>query len=88
MPYIKPQDRPELDKLLKPLADYIASLPADRQDGAFNYTVTRMLKTVYSDTIYFVMNRSMGVLESIKSEWYRRQVAPYEDQKIKENGDV
>lgn len=30
----------------------------------------------------------IGVLDSMKMELYRRVVAPYEDQKIKENGDV
>ena len=40
------------------------------------------------DATAFNYNRSMGVLECIKSEWYRRQVGPYEDKKIRENGDV
>jgi len=30
----------------------------------------------------------MGVLECIKQEFYRRAVAPYEDKKKEENGDV
>jgi hypothetical protein len=30
----------------------------------------------------------MGVLESAKLELYRRKIAPYEDDKIAENGDV
>ena len=30
----------------------------------------------------------LGALTATKHEFYRRQVAPYEDQKILENGDV
>ena len=32
-------------------------------------------------------NDIMGMFESCKSEFYRRIVAPYEDEKIEENGD-
>jgi hypothetical protein len=34
------------------------------------------------------VNTVRGVLGSITDEFYRRVVAPYEDVKIKENGDV
>jgi len=30
----------------------------------------------------------IGALEACKLEFYRRAVVPYEDKKIKENGDV
>lgn len=30
----------------------------------------------------------LGVLEAVKLELYRRMVAPFEDEKIKSNGDV
>ncbi len=33
-------------------------------------------------------NTVIGVLESMKLEMYRRTVAPYEDLKVQENGDV
>jgi len=33
-------------------------------------------------------NTLIGVLENIKLELYRRKIIPYEDIKIKENGDV
>lgn len=33
-------------------------------------------------------NDVMGALEGAKQEYYRRIVAPYENEKIKENGDV
>ncbi len=59
----------------------------ESQDGALNYTVTRILKELYEPK-YFNYNRAMGVLSSIQAEYYRRDVAPYEDKKIAENGDV
>lgn len=87
MPYIKSEDRPELENLLQPLADHLKSLPLEQQDGALNYVVTKLLKEVYPPK-YFHYNRSMGVISSIQAEWYRRHIAPYEDEKIAENGDV
>jgi hypothetical protein len=88
MPYIKPEFRPEIDKLLQPLIDHIKTLPLEKQDGAFNYTVTKILKKLYDKGDYFTYNRSVGALNAVEREWYRRAVAPYEDEKIKENGDV
>lgn len=88
MPYIKPHYRPEIDKLLQPLLAHLMQFPLEKQDGAVNYTVTRILKAVYADDNYFTYNRSMGTLAALQSEWYRRKIAPYEDKKIKENGDV
>ena len=87
MPYISQDDRTPIDQLVQPLIEHLQSLPADQQDGALNYTVTKVLKNLYPPK-YFNYNRAMGVLSSIQAEWYRRDVAPYEDQKIAENGDV
>jgi len=37
---------------------------------------------------YENLNAIIGVLESMKLEFYRRRAVPYEDKKIEENGDV
>lgn len=37
---------------------------------------------------YQTINDCLGALEGCKLEFYRRVAAPYEDKKIKENGDV
>lgn len=87
MPYIHKNDRPPIDQLIQPLIEHLKSLPIDQQDGALNYAVTKTLKGVYEPR-YFNYNRAMGVLSAIQAEWYRRDVAPYEDEKIVENGDV
>ncbi len=87
MPYIKREARPELDDHMSALIEHIKSLPIEDQDGAFNYTVTRMITSIYP-LRYFHINRAMGVLECIKQEFYRVVAGPYEDVKIKENGAV
>lgn len=56
-------------------------------DGRLNYIVTVLLKRLYTPR-YFNYNRAMGVLECVKQEFYRRVVAEYENEKIKENRDV
>jgi hypothetical protein len=87
MPYIQKDDRPSIDELLKPLIGHLKAQPLEKQDGALNYSVTKILKELYPPK-YFNYNRAMGVLSSIQAEWYRRDVAKYEDGKIQENGDV
>lgn len=87
MPYIPQDKRPQIDEKIIPLIQHLQSLPVEQQDGALNYAVTKILKELYAPK-YFNYNRAMGVLSSIQAEWYRRDVAPYEDKKIQENGDV
>ncbi len=58
--------------------------------GELNYLITKIcLEYIqgygYS---YQAMNDIIGALECAKLEMYRRRVAPYEDEKMKENGDV
>lgn len=87
MPYIKNEQRPDLDKLLQPLIEYLKAQDEREVDGKLNYCMTRMLKGIYAPK-YFNYNRAMGVLECVKQEFYRRQIGPYEDKKVAENGDV
>ena len=87
MPYIKNDQRPEIDVAITPLLEYLQKLPMEEQDGALNYSVTKIIKHVYPKK-YFHLNRAMGVLSAIAHELYRHIIGPYEDEKIKENGDV
>jgi hypothetical protein len=87
MPYISRDKRTKYEKVLGELIGILKALPVEEVDGELNYVVTRILKEVYP-LRYFHLNRAMGVLECIKQEFYRRVVAPYEDVKIRENGDV
>lgn len=57
--------------------------------GELNYVITTILKNyLYPHFNYQKCNDCMGALEGAKLELYRRVVAPYEDIKIKTNGDV
>lgn len=87
MPYIPRNQRPELDKKMDPLIAHLSKLPFEEQDGALNYVITRMIRKIYP-TRYRHLNRALGVLTAVTQELYRRVVGPYEDEKIKENGDI
>lgn len=81
MPYIKDSMR----WLMKPTAEG-NSLTA----GELNYQISSVIWDFYkrSDRGYTNVNEVVGALECAKLEFYRRVAAPYEDEKIKENGDV
>jgi hypothetical protein len=87
MPYIKSDQRPAIDDLVRPLIEHLKSLPVEDQDGSLNYAITKVIKYVYPQK-YFHLNRALGVLTAIKLELYRKIIGPYEDTKISENGDV
>jgi hypothetical protein len=87
LPYIKPENREKYGVVLEELVTIMKSVPLEQLDGELNFIITRILKEVYP-LRYFHLNRAMGVLESVKQEFYRRVVAPYENEKITESGDV
>ncbi|MBI2863694.1 MAG: hypothetical protein HYX94_03930 [Chloroflexi bacterium] len=87
MPYIEANARPRLDDLMNPLIDYIMGLPLEQQDAYLDYVVTRMLKSLYAPP-FFNFNRAIGVLNSIMLEYYRSEIGKYEEDKVKEHGEV
>ena len=76
-----------MDAKMDALIDHLAKIPLEEQDGALNYTITRIIKKIYPIR-YRHLNRALGVLTAVTQELYRRVIGPYEDEKIKENGDV
>lgn len=60
--------------------------------GELNYVLTDCVTDYLFDkpveAHYADYNEVIGVLECMKLELYRRMVAPYEDVKCRENGDV
>lgn len=94
MPYIKQSRRDKIDSTLKDLIGTIRSLEiTDLRDldGDLNYTITKLIlgvQDLVENPKYTKFNTSIGVLESVKLEIYRRFVALYEDKKIDENGDI
>jgi len=83
MPYIPQAGRPAI--LRTPLQKL-----NDLSVGELNYVITYLCKKHISERglHYQTLNDVVGVLESAKLEFYRRIVAPYEQTKIIENGDV
>jgi len=79
MPYISPIRRKELDLKFDP-----------KTAGELNYVLTTQLVNyvfLHGES-YQSYNDIMGALEGAKLEIYRRQIAQYEDDKARENGDV
>ena len=82
MPYITQQERESLQ-------DFEIHLDSARNPGELNYLITTLINQYLGDNPkYRTFNDVLGVLECAKLELYRRRVAPYEDGKIQENGDV
>jgi hypothetical protein len=81
MPYIEKDRRIDLDEGEAP-----------QTEGELNYAITQLcldyLFDLNPDPGYADYNKIIGVLEGVKLEFYRREVANYEDKKIEENGDV
>ena len=90
MPYILRENRETIDHEIDALATkIIQALMEEDRAGALNYTITRIIHRLYCEEIsYSQVNEAVGVLECAKLELYRKVAAPYEDEKIKENGDV
>lgn len=61
-----------------------------KKAGDLNWILSEVCKIylLENGTSYQTINDVVGALEGCKLEFYRRIVAPYEDIKIKENGDV
>ena len=88
MPYILPARRKALDPVINQVIAQLDLQTFWNVDGDVNYVFTRILKAVYPPESYFYLNRALGVLEAAKLEFNRIVVAPYEDQKRHDNGDV
>lgn len=84
MPYIKPIRR---QRILE--AEDIEA--AIHNAGDLNFVITRLVDSYLNpkhNASYNDYNEVIGVLECVKQELYRRVVAPYEDKKRADNGDV
>ena len=76
MPYISPEARE-------------SARPDSSDVGGLTYLFYKLcLDALPESPRYRDMHAVIGALEAAKLEFYRRQVAPYEDVKIRENGDV
>lgn len=78
MPYIPKSERKKTEQ-----SQYVNA-------GSFNYALTQMINDYIEQhqLNYQTCNDIVGAMECCKLELYRRLVAPYEDKKILQNGDV
>ena len=79
MPYITDHDKEQINRGRNP-----------ENAGQLNYLLT-MICSQYlkdNDERYQTYNDIIGVLTCIQHETYRRKIGPYEEIKIKENGDL
>lgn len=57
--------------------------------GELNYVITKLILHAWNTSPNYAKIASItGVLSNVESEFYRRVVAEYEEQKKNENGDV
>ncbi len=80
MPYVKSEVRERIDR---------GGIPENSSE--LDYAITRLLNGYLKQKgrfAYAELNEAVGALECAKLELYRRLVAPYEEGKIAENGDV
>ncbi len=84
MPYIKTERRSLFDSHLEACASQILN------EGDFNYCIYKMASLLIERIGENYQNLSMcsSAMEHAKLEWYRKRVAPYEEEKIAENGDI
>jgi len=83
MPYIAQANRTNIELMPIGEAKFLSV-------GELNYAITVLVGRymgAYGKS-YGTINDIMGVIESAKSEFYRRVAAPYENQKAFENGDL
>lgn len=78
MPYIEQQKREDLNSILPTTA------------GELNFLIHSIVNEYFSmkDESYQAYNDIIGAIECAKLEIYRRKVTPYEEQKLKQNGDI
>lgn len=84
MPYITRDKRAALDPHIAALAGAVET------EGDMNYCIYKLSCLLIEKMGESYANYSMcgSAMEHAKLEWYRRRVAPYEDKKIIQNGDI
>ena len=89
MPYIKQEDRTAINPLTGS-AEQRIEYTNIHTAGDIQYAIAVMLKDFMTrkGLSYQNCNDVMGALDGASKEFYRRVVSPYEDLKLKENGDI
>ncbi|EFI32968.1 hypothetical protein Dthio_PD0282 [Desulfonatronospira thiodismutans ASO3-1] len=84
MPYIPEKRRQVFDPLLEELSREVHT------QGELNYCIYKLSRLIAQRMGDSYDNLSMcsSAMEHAKLEWYRKVLAPYEDEKIREHGDI
>ena len=82
MPYIKPEKRKLMDEVVE-----IMKIENVQANGDLNYILYKYCKN-HIPKSYNSIKNFCGELRQCATEIERRILAPYEDSKIQENGDV
>jgi len=85
MPYIDQESREKFTEPIKILWDSIIT------EGELNYVMTKLALNFVSKQggdSYTNLAKVLAAFEAAKLEFYRRKVAPYEQLKSLQNGDV
>ena len=98
MPYISKKLRnlkiydSEIEDKISDIIIHISNIYHENDfEGICNYCISRIVAGVMkpdSGWRYRWLNRAHGTFFSAAAEFYRRVVAPYEDECIKKNGDI
>jgi hypothetical protein len=82
MPYIKPENRPDMDRIVRLMLDMEV-----KANGDLNYILYAFCKRHVVPN-YNNYKNYCGELRQCATEIERRIIAEYEDKKIDENGDI
>jgi len=94
MPYISLKDRQKYDQYINEIANsLLKSENNDVLSGAMNYILFRLAKILCDvdsggSRSYARMAVVSSAMSEAQAEFRRRIMAPYEDEKIEQNGDV
>lgn len=89
MPYIKQHRRNDLDQAIFELVEILKQLSIENVAGRLNYVITKIIVSLFhARRTYAMGNAIIGALSCAAREFARRHLDKYEDEKIKENGDV
>jgi len=88
MPYIKQELRHKLENSIISTARSLSNL--EWKKGNVNFAISTILKLWIQEKgiSYDILSDITGVLNDVKTEFERKVVAPYEDNKEKENGEI
>lgn len=89
MPYIKKEQRTKFEPTIYTILQDLIKSDKSFEVGELNYIISSIIWKIFDNKrSYTNGNNLVGVLECVKNEFIRRRLNDYEDQKIKENGDI